>query len=327
MARTKPSAAELALVAEVEKHGHAVTATQLERWRRQAWLPSTPDWFDAGSCTIRPEIVQRAVHLAALTWPGRSTGWLGWVFWAIDDTPATAKRLRAALLRALERPFARAGVVQVPAGDSDEAFQAREEAAPRLLHNRRSHRRDFDGILRSHASAAGVELPRSPAHSVPNMFHRAVLESGARMVVGGGADVGLEGMLEVLEHAWPDQEPTIERIRTAHRQAALAGVDLMLQAPLAYGLPGMLRTVEAADDRLLCAAVRTCTKASGALAVLLQHAVYAQEILPSLMGDAMWDQWVRVGGFAPYGVVGEVAIAMSAIQYLTGGRGAGGDGR
>ncbi|MFI9587015.1 hypothetical protein ACIHCQ_35540 [Streptomyces sp. NPDC052236] len=47
-----------------------------------------------------------------------------------------------------------------------------------------------------------------------------------------------------------------------------------------------LRAVEAAEDRLLCAAVRTCTKASGTLAVLWQRAMYTPEILPRLMNDA-----------------------------------------
>ncbi|MEV6956567.1 hypothetical protein [Streptomyces sp. NPDC051183] len=38
MTRTKPSAIDLALIAEAERHGTTVTATQLERWRRQLWL-------------------------------------------------------------------------------------------------------------------------------------------------------------------------------------------------------------------------------------------------------------------------------------------------
>ncbi|NUK54752.1 hypothetical protein HRW14_31735 [Streptomyces lunaelactis] len=259
MARTKPPTADHALITEVEKRGGTVTPTQLERWRQKGWLPRTREWCSLGM--IRPEIVQRATHLAAASRSGRSIGWLGWVFWAVDDTPETATRLRAALLKTLGRPLVQAGVQQVLVGDSDDAFESRNEAAARMLTNRRSPRRDFDGILRSHAAAAGVELPRSPAHPAPNIFHRALVEPGAQMMVGGAADIGFEGLMEAWEHAWPDHAETIERVRAAHRDAALSGIDLLAESPFAKGLPGLLRAIEEADDRLLCAAVRLCEPA------------------------------------------------------------------
>ncbi|NWF30295.1 hypothetical protein HW130_29285 [Streptomyces sp. PKU-EA00015] len=132
--------------------------------------------------------------------------------------------------------------------------------------NCRSPRRDLDGTLREYAAKDGVELP--PTRSVPNLFHRALTEPGARMMVGGAADVGFEGLMESWEATWPEGKEAIERIRTAYREAELAGVDLMAQSPMADGLRRLMRAVEQADNRLLCAAVRACTKASGTLAAL-----------------------------------------------------------
>ncbi|MGP3632655.1 hypothetical protein ACTU45_04645 [Streptomyces sp. 24-1644] len=316
MARTQPSAAHLALVGVIDEHGETATPTQIERWQQQGWLPRAIEWFESDSSTILPTILTRAVWLAQTARAGRGIGWLGWVFWAIDDTPDSARRLRAVLVATLQRSLARAGIEQLPSGDSNHAFQARQDAAARMLANRHAHRRDFDGILRGGAAAAGVELPRSPETAVPNIFHRALLESGARLLLGGAADVGIEDLLASWEQAWPDQAEKIEYMRRAHRQAKLAGTDLMAQSPMAEGMAGMVRTIESADDRELCAAVRSCTKASGALGVLMQRAVFEPEILARLMSDAMWDQWARVGGIALDGGAGAAAVAMSTFQYL-----------
>ncbi|WP_189852423.1 hypothetical protein [Streptomyces omiyaensis] len=315
MPRKKPSRLELALTVEVERYGHTVTPTQLERWRQRLWLPRTKYWRDSDGA-IRPEVVKRTIELAMLSAQGRRIGWAGWVFWAIDDTPQSAARLRDALLAALKRPLERAGVDigQVPDGDSDEAFDAREQIAARLLRNRHSPRQDFDGTLRAGAAEAGFELP--PSRSVPNLFHPALTVPGARMMVGGVGDVGFEGLMESWEATWPEGTETFDRVRAAHREAALAGVDLMAQSPMAAGLLGLMRAVEQADDGLLCSAVRACTKASGTLAILLSKAVGNPEIVRQLMNHVMWDQWARVGGIVPAGAAGEAAIALSAVQYL-----------
>ncbi|MFF4795755.1 hypothetical protein ACFY2M_40050 [Streptomyces sp. NPDC001276] len=107
-------------------------------------------------------------------------------------------------------------------------------------------------------------------------------------------------------------------MRTVHRDAALAGVDLLAQSPLAGGLRGLTRAIQGADDRLLCAAVRACTTGNSVLGILLlQRAPHEPEILRTLMVDEMWDRWVRVGGFAPVlGMGGEAAIAINVVQYL-----------
>ncbi|MEV2198274.1 hypothetical protein AB0I02_45955 [Streptomyces phaeochromogenes] len=139
MTRTTPSALDLALVAAVGERGFTVSATQLERWRTRLWLSRAADWTDPETGELRPETVHRAVCLADVSKPGRSISWIGWIFWAIDDTPESAKRLREAVAGALERPFRRTGVDigQVPEGDTDEAFEARQEAAAGMLRDRR----------------------------------------------------------------------------------------------------------------------------------------------------------------------------------------------
>ncbi|MDA5284452.1 hypothetical protein [Streptomyces sp. Isolate_45] len=63
MPHKSPSRLELALISEVHKLGYQVTATQLERWRHQLWLPRTKEWLgDDGN--FRPEIVRRTIGLA-----------------------------------------------------------------------------------------------------------------------------------------------------------------------------------------------------------------------------------------------------------------------
>ncbi|WP_327258269.1 hypothetical protein [Streptomyces sp. NBC_01244] len=317
MTRTKPSAIDLALIAEAGRHEVTVTATQLERWRQQLWLARAKNSLTPDSATeLRPDVVQRVLHLAAVSTPGRSISWIAWTFWAIDDTAESATRLRNALVAALKRPLERAGIDigQVPTGDSDEAFHAREDIAAQLLKNRRSPRRDLDGILRSHAAEAGVELP--PARTVANIFHRALTEPGARLLVGGTDNVSFDDVMESWAKAWPASTEVIDLIRDAHREAALTGVDLMAQSPMAGGMTGLVRAVEQAEDKALCAAVRACTKASGTLGTLWAREEVAARAIPRLMHDVMWDQWVRVGGLAPAGAAGEAAIAISTIQYL-----------
>ncbi|MER5870539.1 hypothetical protein [Streptomyces sp. NPDC002044] len=316
MARTQPSAAHIALLRAIEEHGGAATPTQVERWQQQGWLPKTGEWFEPGCSTIRPVILTRALWLANTARPGRSIGWLGWVFWAIDDTPDSARRLRTAMVTTLTRPLSRAGLEEIPAGDSDEAFHARQDAAARMLANRRSPQRDIDGILRDAATAAGIELPRSPAAPVRNIFDPALLEHGARMLLGGATDVGMEDLLESWERASPDHAADIERIREAHHQAELDGTDWMTQSPLADGMAGMVRTIETAGDRELCAAVRSCTKATGVLDRLIRRAAHEPEILVRLMKDVMWDQWARLGGITPDGTAGAAAVALCTFQYL-----------
>ncbi|MFJ9250502.1 hypothetical protein [Streptomyces sp. NPDC101776] len=317
MARTKPSALELAMVAAVGVHGFTVSPTQLERWRSQLWLPRTTEWTDPGTGGLRPEIVRRAAALAGISKTGRKISWFGWGFWAIDATPESTARLRAAVTDAFERPFRTAGIDfgQIPQGDSDEAFEARQEMAARLFRNQHCPRRDFDGALRANAAGAGFELP--PSRSVSNIFHPALIGPGGRLMLGGAQDVGFDELAEAWEAATPGgNSEMVEQIRTVQREAALAGDDLFAQSPLADGLPGLMRTVREADGERLCTAVLACTKASAALTVLLPRMVTDPEILRALMADEMWDQWVRVG-FAPVlGVSGEAAVSMSVIQHL-----------
>ncbi|MEU4466315.1 hypothetical protein AB0G20_21940 [Streptomyces sp. NPDC024017] len=48
--------------------------------------------------------------------------------------------------------------------------------------------------------------------------------------------------------------------------------------------------------------------------LLLERA--GTDVLSELMDDVMWDQWVRAGGIAPVGRLGEAAITVSTVQYL-----------
>ena len=317
MTRTPPSVLELALAAEVEKCGFTVSTHQLERWRGRLWLAPTAQWAHPATGAIRPDIVHRAAWLAALSRAGANISWVGWMFWAIDDTPQTAGQLRKALTETLLRPSGRAGVdiTRIPEGDDDDAFQDRQKLAAQLLVGRRAVGRDLDGILREHAAAAGVDLPAP--RSVTNPSAKGLVELGARLMVGGAQDVSPEELTEAWENNWAGSPEQIERIAAAHIAADRSGVDLHARSPLAGGLRDLVRAVEEAENRLLCTAVRACTKGTGALMkLLLERADDEPELLVQLMNDEMWDQWVRVGGVAPTGRLGEAAIALSTVQYL-----------
>ncbi|MCW8103003.1 hypothetical protein [Streptomyces tauricus] len=317
MTRTPPSALEQMLVAEVAKCGVTASPHQIERWRGQLWLAPAAQWSDPATGGIRPEIVHRAAWLALLSRTGRSISWMGWSFWAIDESPETTRRLRDALTRTLQLPFRQAGmdITQIPEGDDDDAFTTRQAMAAELLAGRRDIGRDLDGILRAHADAAGISLPAP--RSVTNPFAKGLVEVGARLMVGGMEDVSPEELTEAWGSVWAGSSEQIEQIGAAHIAAGRDGVDLHARSPLASGLRGLVRAVEGSDDRLLCAAVRACTKGTGVLLkLLMERAADEPEILVQLMDDVMWDEWVRVGGVAPVGRLGEAAITLSTVQYL-----------
>lgn len=316
MPRTKPSTAHKVLVRAIKEQEGRATTTQVERWQQQGWLPRASAWFEPDSPTIRPLILQRALWLASTARPGRSIGWVGWFFWAVDDTPASAQRLRRALAATLKRPLTQAGIKKFPTGSSDRAFQARQDAAGKMLPNRRVPRRDLEATLRAHAAEAGFELPRPQATALPNISHWALQEAGARLLLGA-ADLGIEGLLEALEEAIPDRTGALEHLREVHRQAELTGTDLLAQSPWAQGILGMVRTVETADDQDLCHAAHICTRASGVLEVALRCARAKPEIYAYLTADEMWRRWALVGGILPEeGAPSLAAVALNTYQYL-----------
>ncbi|GAA4846591.1 hypothetical protein [Kitasatospora terrestris] len=317
MPRTKPSRAHLALVQAIAEYGITATVTQVERWQQQGLMPKTSTWFECSSSRVDPEYLRRALYLAQTARAGRSIGWVGWLFWAIDDTPASARRLRTAVVASLKRPLKRAGITELPAGTSDRAFQARRDAAARMTPNRRASRRDLDQMLRDRFTEAGITLPPESPDTLPNVHHWALVESGARLLLGGAEDLGTEDLLEALEQAMPEHTGAIERLREVHRQGELAGVDLMAESPWGRGIAAMVRTVATAGDRELCHAVHTCARAVSVLQSLLQRAAQGEPEFAVLLAlDAMWRRWATDGGIVPEGAPGLAAIALHTYQYL-----------
>ncbi|WP_050493656.1 hypothetical protein [Streptomyces sp. NRRL B-1381] len=317
MPRTKPSPAHEALVRAIKEEGDRATTTQVERWQQQGWLPRASAWFEPDSPTVRPLILHRALWLASTARPGRSIGWVGWFFWAVDGTPDNTRRLRRALVATLKRPLTQAGIEKIPTGDSDRAFQARQDAARKMLPNRRVPRRDLEATLRAHAAEAGFELPHPPATALANISHWALQEAGARLLLGGAADLGIEGLLEALEQAMPDHTGALEHLREVHRRAELTGTDLLAQSPWAQGILGMVRTIETADDHDLCHAAHICTRASGVLEVAMRCTPGKPEIYAYLTADEMWRRWALVGGILPEeGAPSLAAVALNTYQYL-----------
>lgn len=316
MPRTKPSRAHLTLVQAIAKRGGNATVTQVERWQQQGWLPKPSTWFPPGSATIDPEYLERALYLASTVRPGSSIGWVGWFFWAVDDTPDSARRLRTDLVATLERPLRRAGITGLPTGSSDRAFQARRDAAARMTPNRRAPRRDLDQMLRDRFAETGIDLPPGSPDALPNVHHWALVEPGARLLLGGAEDLGIEDLLEALAQALPEHTEAIEHLRKEHRQAELAGNDSMAESLWGGGIAAMVRTVAAASDRDLCRAVHVCTRAVSVLQSLMRRAQVEPEIFVLLTRDVMWRRWATDGGIVPEGAPGLAGIALHTYQYL-----------
>ncbi|WP_234332478.1 hypothetical protein [Streptomyces sp. NRRL F-5650] len=148
-----------------------------------------------------------------------------------------------------------------------------------------------------------------------NPFDAALIRIGARLLTGGTADVSPEELTDAWRSVWTGPPEQLDRITAAHLAADHAGTDLHTISPLAHGLPGLVHALEQANAHLLCEAVRACTKASSTLTKLLLERADAG-MLTVLMDDVMWDQWVRAGGIAPAGRLGEAAITLSTVQYL-----------
>ncbi|ALO91236.1 hypothetical protein SHL15_0019 [Streptomyces hygroscopicus subsp. limoneus] len=315
MTRTPSTAAELALAAEVSRCGLTATPHQFERWRAKHWLAPNDQWTDPETSALRPDIVHRAAWLAALSSPGRGISWIGWTFWAIDATEQSTALLRQALIWTIQLPLRQAGITlaEIPQGDSDAAFDARQDLAARMLQRRRSIGRDLDGLLRAHAATEGITLPNP--RTVSNPFDSTLIRIGARLLTGGMADVSPEELTDAWRSVWTGPPEQLERMTAAHVAADEAETDLRALSPLANGLPGLVHALERADGILLCEAVRACTKASSTLMKLLQERA-DPEVVAELMDDVMWDQWVRAGGVAPVGRLGEAAITLSTVQYL-----------
>ncbi|MDX2557263.1 hypothetical protein [Streptomyces stelliscabiei] len=315
MTRTPPTTAELALIAEVSRCGLTATHHQFERWRAKRWLAPADQWTDPATGALRYDIVHRAAWLAALSRPGRAMSWIGWTFWATDDTEQSAALLRRALIRTIQLPLRQAGITlaQIPQGDSDTAFEVRQDLAERLLQGRRAIGRDLDGLLREHAATAGIALPEPG--TVSNPFDATLIRVGARLLTGGMADVSPEELTDAWRSVWTGPPEQLDRITAAHLAADETGTDLRALSPLAHGLPGLVRAFEQADAHLLCEAVHACTKASSTLMKLLMERADT-EMLTTLMTDPIWEQWVRAGGIAPVSRLGEAAITLSTVQYL-----------
>ncbi|XIG78612.1 hypothetical protein C1N81_38910 [Streptomyces sp. SGAir0957] len=308
-----------AFIADVERHGVTVSATQLERWRQRAWLPPTAQWRDPASRHLRTDLVLRAAWLAMASQAGRSISWLGWTFWATDATPRTAQLLRTDLLATLHRPLVKAGITHVPQGDSDADHNARQGAAARLLEKRRYSRHDVDGMLRSAAAAAGVDLPEAAPLALRHLFQRDLIELGAQLLIGGTYDVGFDALMDAWEAGLARPSTAVNGIRKAHLKAELEGRNPIGQSPMARGLNSLSALLGHAHDQDLCQAVSRCAVASGLLWELIPRTDTHPEILHRLMEHCMWDQWARLGGLhaRDAGILGEAAIALSTVQYLT----------
>ncbi|WP_170102160.1 hypothetical protein [Streptomyces viridosporus] len=236
--RTPPSATELALVAEVDRLGLTATPHQLERWRAKRWLAPTDQWTDPATSTLRPDIIHRATWLAALSRSGHGISWTGWTFWVTDDTEQTAALLRQVLIRTIQLPLRQAAITlaQIPHGDSDTAFETRQNLAERLLRGRRAIGRDLDGLLRTHAGTAGITLPEP--RTVSNPFHTALIRIGARLLTGGTADVSPEELTDAWRSVWTGPPEQLDRITAAHLAADQAGTDLRTLSPWLTDYPG-----------------------------------------------------------------------------------------
>ncbi|KNE78684.1 hypothetical protein AB0B04_18505 [Streptomyces xinghaiensis] len=264
VARTAPSGADAALLAALAELGLVVSQARLERWRAAHYLlPHPRRSLGRGRGTaseLREATVSRAAWLALASRQGRSLPpGLAWSLWAIDGTPKGLARLRAEVIGRLERYGRQLAPPATPAecagGDLVEAgWQRRHDAAGRAA--RRVAGRDQHALLREVVNTATGDPNAVP--SLPRVDDVGLAHVVARILAGGGEDVGEDEFVQAVAQAWPGQAEEVEAA-AARRAAVGAAEEEWVGFPLAEGLRALTDAVRWAPDAALREAAELVT--------------------------------------------------------------------
>lgn len=108
-------------------------------------------------------------------------------------------------------------------GDSNTAFDTRQDLAERLLQGRRAIGRDLDGLLRAHAATEGITLP--DPRTVSNPFDSTLIRIGARLLTGGMADISPEELTDAWRSVWTRLPEQLDRCRRTPLRRRAGGTE------------------------------------------------------------------------------------------------------
>lgn len=214
MPRGEPSRADTELIQALADQGLTVSHYQLERWRATGQLPRNRRRAlgrGKGSVSeLDSHAVRQAATLARATRRGRQLPGGHVLDRFIAGKPVTEAAVRAAYLDRLERL---GHLIAADAGEGDEGWQARYDAAKRLTRRARADGRNLLDVL--------LDRPeQNPA--VTDKQQRQAFRTFTQALARGG-DARLEEVAEAFAIFGAAPAGDLERIKADMREAELSG--------------------------------------------------------------------------------------------------------
>ena len=214
MPRGDLSRADAELIRVLAEQGLTVSPYQLERWRAAGQLPRNRRrglGRGKGSVSeIDDQSVRQAAMLARSAGQGRALMGSHVLDRFMAGRPVPEVRVRAAYRDRLDRL---GRMIAADAGDDDEGWQARYDAAQRL--SRRSHRADAGMLL-------DALLERPERYTAGERQQRQAVRAFTQGMAHGG-DAALEEMAEAFAVFGAAPGGDLEKAKQALREAELAG--------------------------------------------------------------------------------------------------------
>lgn len=214
MPRGEVSRADTALIQALAAQNLAVSPYQLERWRAAGQLPrNRRRGLGRGKGSVSElddQVVRQAAVLARSAGQGRALMGSHVLDRFMAGRPVAEEKVRAAYRDRLDRL---GRLIAADAGDDDEGWQARFDAAQRL--SRRAHRADTGMLL-------DALLERPERYTASEREQRRAVRALTQGMAHGG-DAAPEEMAEAFAVFGAAPGGSVESAKLALREAELAG--------------------------------------------------------------------------------------------------------
>ncbi|MFI6475726.1 hypothetical protein ACIBL5_36460 [Streptomyces sp. NPDC050516] len=284
MARGSVGGADRELIARLAERNLVVSATQLERWRREGLLPAHQrrglGRGRGSAAVLEDRVVEAAAALARHTRQGCDLRWTVLTWYIEAALPSVPEPpwdcVRAALLWAMERSPVQRLLVQARMARTEPAQDAFYAAANRALPHKDVARPHPDVVRRAMLDGVVDELAPQPQEAVRERW-LVTLVAAAGM---GAEELDGQAVAEAFA-AWGLLPSQVDRhmMAKALEQAELKGLLADLLAPLETYDP--LRRLAEATEHEIARARDVATMLAGVGAVYLMHGLLMPDT-PSL---------------------------------------------
>jgi hypothetical protein len=218
----------------------------------------------------------------------------------------------------------------IPTSDpGDAGWQRRHDTARTAA--RRVHGRDQHALLRDLVNTATGDPHAVPP--LPRVDHVGLAHVTARLLAGGGEDVGEDELLQAMSRAWPEQAAPLAAAATARWSGPAAPDREWQDFPLAAGWAALPDAVRAAPDAALCEAAELVTVTGAIQETILVRlgpasldglppppgvpGRVAPEAMATVLNDPGWAWWGRHlpldGGSPAWPTVAAYQIALTLL--------------